>query len=132
VQGSWSCIMQFIDLLNESDLKRVKGVGFDVDARVCSLRSSGHYPILAGWDSLETLYLGFEGVKLESHCLIGFRELGRKDYSAFMRRYRKNPCWRSMQSWPEDVDAVEQLRAEVPTMYQGYWEKLELVSIVQL
>jgi hypothetical protein len=54
VQGSWSCIMQFIDLLNESDLKRVKGVGFDVDARVCSLRSSGHYPILAGWDSLET------------------------------------------------------------------------------
>jgi hypothetical protein len=44
-----------------------------------------------------------------------------------------------MQSWPEDVEAVEQLRAEVPTMYQGYWEKpdrflekLELVSIVQL
>jgi hypothetical protein len=33
--------MQFIDLLNESDLKRVKGVGFDVNARVCSLRSSG-------------------------------------------------------------------------------------------
>jgi hypothetical protein len=132
VQGSWSCIMQFIDLLNESDLKRVKGLGFDVNARVCSLRPSGHYPILAGWDSLETLYLGFVGVKLGSHCLIGFRELGRKDYSAFMRRYRKNPCWRSMQSWPEDVDAVEQLRAEVPTMYQGYWEKLELVSIVQL
>jgi hypothetical protein len=67
VQGSWSCIMQFIDLLNESDLKRVKGLGFDVNARVCSLRPSGHYPILAGWDSLETLYLGFVGVKLGSH-----------------------------------------------------------------
>jgi hypothetical protein len=76
--------MQFIDLLNESDLKRVKGLGFDVNARVCSLRSSGHYPILAGWDSLETLYLGFEGVKLGSHCLIGFRELGRKDYIALL------------------------------------------------
>jgi hypothetical protein len=139
VQGSWSCIMQFIDLLNESDLKRVKGLGFDVNARVCSLRPSGHYPILAGWDSLETLYLGFEGVKLESHCLIGFRELGRKDYSAFMRRYRKNPCWRSMRDWPEDVEAIRQLRADVPTMYQGYWERrdqflerLDLVSIVQL
>jgi hypothetical protein len=78
-------------------------------------------------------------MKLGSHCLIGFRELGRKDYSAFMRSYRKNPCWRSMQSWSEDVEAVEQLRTEVPTMYQGYWEhpdrfleKLELVSIVQL
>jgi hypothetical protein len=139
VQGSWSCIMQFIDLLNESDLKRVKRVGFDVNARACSLRSSGYYPILAGWDSLETLYLGFEGVKLESHCLIGFRELERKDYSDFMRRYRKNPSWRSMQAWPEAVEAIEQLRTRVPTMYQGYrekpdrfLEKLELVSIVQL
>jgi hypothetical protein len=139
VQGAWSCIMQFGDLVKESDLKRVKGVGFDVNARVYSLKSSGHYPILVGWDSLETLYLGFEGVKMGSHCLIGFRELERKDYSAFMQIYRKNHCWRSMQAWPEDVGAVEQLRTDVPTLYQGYWEKpgrflekLELVSIIHL
>jgi hypothetical protein len=44
-----------------------------------------------------------------------------------------------MRDWPEDVEAIRQLMADVPTMYQGYWERLDqflerlgLVSIVQL
>jgi hypothetical protein len=44
-----------------------------------------------------------------------------------------------MQAWPEDVEAIEQLRTDVSAMYQGHWEKpdwflekLELISIVEL
>ena len=95
VEGSWCSVSQFANLLNEGDLKRVKGVVFDVNARVCLLRRSEehcHYPILDGWDTLETLYPGFEGVRLVDGCLISFRELERKDYKAFMRCYGKHPC----------------------------------------
>jgi hypothetical protein len=143
VEGPCSCILQFPSQFSYDDLKRVKRVGFDVNARVCCLGVSGedcHSPTFKCWDALETLYFGFEGMGLGNDCQIGFRELEMKDYSALMRQYRKNPCWRDMKLWQDDVEAVEQLRADVPMTYHGEWrekpdrflEKLELVSIIQL
>ncbi|PMD26297.1 hypothetical protein NA56DRAFT_641785 [Hyaloscypha hepaticicola] len=144
VEGPSSCISSLSLEVNEDDLKRVKSVGFDVNARVCCLNVSGedcHSPDFQYWDALETLYLGLDEAGVGSGCQIGFRELEMKDYGAFMRCYRKNPCWRDMKLWPDDADAVEQLRSEVPWTYHGNWrgekpdhflKKVELVKIVRL
>jgi len=143
VEGAWCCLSQFRKLVNENDLKRVRNVGLDVNARVCSLEKSGNYSHLANfelWDALEILYLGYEDARLGSDCLIRFSALESKDYKYYMQRYKMNPCWRHMRSLPQDVDeAVEYLRNEVPVMYHGNWKKpdwflkkLELVSIKQL
>jgi hypothetical protein len=123
-------------------LQRSVELGAPLSPRLRTSREHCHYPVFAGWNALETLFLGFEEGRLGSDCLIGFRELERKDYGHFMRGYRKNPCWRNMQAWPEDVEdveAVEQLSTVVRTMYQGYGEKpdcflekLEIVSIAEL
>jgi hypothetical protein len=123
---------------------KVKNVGFDVNARVCCLTVSGedcHSPNFQYWDALETMYLGLEAGGLGSNYQIGFRGLEKKDYGPFMRCYRKNPCWRDMKLWPNDADAVEQLRSEVPWTYHGnlrrekpdqFLKKLELVNVVKL
>jgi hypothetical protein len=141
VDGAWSCVNQFWDLVNEDDLARVKRVGFDVNAKVCCLNSAEHYPIFGCWNALETLYIGYHGIKLGRKRLIDFCELEKKDYSAFMRAYRENPTWRSMEGWPDDVEAVEQLRTDVPRLYHGdlgeeeadrCLQKLELVCVVPL
>lgn len=144
VEGPSSCISSLSLEVDGDDLKRVKSVGFDVNARVCCLNVSGencHSPDFQIWDALETLYLGLEAEGLRSDYQIAFRELEKKDYGAFMRCYRKNPCWRDMKLWPDDSDAVVQLRSEVPWTYHGnlrrerpdqFLKKLELVIIVKL
>lgn len=142
VEGAWSFLSRFTNLVNANDLRRVRRVGLDVNARVCSLKTSEntcHHPNFANWDALEILYLGYEGVRLGSDCPIRFSKLDSKDYEAFMRRYRINPCWRNMHSLPHDVEAVECLRNEVPVTYHGFWEKpdgflekLELASVRHL
>jgi hypothetical protein len=69
VEGAWCCPSRFTNLVNEGDLKMVRRVGLDVNARVCSLRTSGekcHLADFAFWDVLEILYLGYEDVKLGS------------------------------------------------------------------
>jgi hypothetical protein len=143
VKGAWCCLSRFTTLVNGDDLKRVRRVGLDVNARVCSLKTSGERCHLANftfWDALEILYLGYEDVRLGSDCAISFGELESKDYKDFMRRYKINPCWGGkMQRLSEDDEAVEYLRNEVPIMYHGTWKKpdwflrkLELVSITHL
>lgn len=143
VEGAWCCLWQFARLVNEGDLQRVRRVGLDVNARVCSLKTSGdscHRANFAHWDALETLYLGYEDVRLGSDCPITFSQLESKDYEGFMQRYKMNPCWINK----EDVgvtEAVWCLRNEVPAAYHGIWRKpktdgflrkLELVSIKHL
>ena len=144
IEGPSSCVSSLSLEVNEDDLKKVKGVGFDVNARVCCLTVSGedcHSPDFQYWDALETMYLGLEAGGLGGNYQIGFRGLEKKDYGAFMRCYRKNPCWRDMKLWPDDADAVEQLRNEVPWAYHGnlrrekpdqFLKKLELVNVVKL
>ena len=148
VKGAWSCLSQFTNLVNEYDLKRVRRVGLDVNARVCSLKISGeacHLANFAYWDALEILCLGYEDVRLGSDCLITSSELESKDYEGFMQRYKINPCWARMPQLQEDVEAaddVQCLRNEVPIMYHGgtwnkpkpdgFLRKLELVSIKHL
>lgn len=141
VEGAWCCLSQFTSLVNEDDLKRVKRVGLDVNARVCSLKTSGercHLPCFASWDALEILYLGYEDARLGSDSPIRFSELESKDYEDFMQRYRLNPCWRLLED-VEAVEAVEHLRNEVPSMYHGvgkkpdcFLRKLELVIVTHL
>jgi hypothetical protein len=142
VEGAWCCLSRFTDLVNEGDLKRVRRVGLDVNARVCSLKTSGekcHLANFAFWDALEILYLGYEDVRLGSDCPISSSELEGKHYNDFMQRYKMNPCWSDIQWLPQDVEAVEYLRNEVPIMYHGMWKKpdwflrkLELLSIKHL
>jgi len=143
VGGAWCCLSRFTNLVNASDLKRVRRVGLDVNARVCSLKTSSkkcHLPDFAGWDTLEILYLGYEDVTLGSDCPISFGELESKDYEDFMQRYKMNPSWRNGERLPRGFKkAVEYLRNEVPVMYHGVrgtpacsLRKLELVSIKHL
>jgi hypothetical protein len=147
VKGAWSCLSRFTDLVNEYDLKRVRKVGLDVNARVCSLKISGyscHLANFANWDALEILCLGYEDVRLGSDCLITSSELESKDYEGFMERYKINPCWARMPQLQEDeaADTVQCLRNEVPIMYHGgswnrpkpdgFLGKVELVSIKHL
>ena len=145
VKGAWCSLSQFRNLVNKRDLQRVRKVGLDVNARVCSLKTSGetcHPANFAHWDALEVLYLGYEDVRLGSDCPITFSALESKDCEGFMQRYKTNPCWRGMQQLPQDVEAVEAvkyLRNEVPIMCHGIWgkpdcflRKLELVSIKHL
>lgn len=147
VQGAWCCLSQFRFLVNEGDLKRIRQVGLDVNARVCSLKTSSeicHYANFAAWDALETLYLGYEDVRLGSDCLITYSELDSEDYKGFMERYKINPCWTDMSQLPQGINAAEAvrcLRDEVPISYRGWWnkpkpddflKKLELVSIKHL
>jgi len=143
VAGAWSCISRLANLVNEGDLKRVKRVGLDVNARVCSLKTSGescHFPNFAYWDALETMYLGYEGARLGTDCPIRFGELESKDYENFIQKYKKNPCWRNGEWLAQGVEAaVEHLRNEVPQMYHGFWKKpdsflgkLALVSVKHL
>ena len=133
VDGAWCCLSQFANLVNKGDLKRVKRVGLDVNARVCS---DCHFANFASWDALEILYLGYEGVRLGSDCLISFNKLGSKDYEDFLRRYNMNPCWTltrsAIKSSLQDLDTIECLKSEVPTGYRMNLKKLELVSIEHL
>lgn len=147
VNGEWCCLLQFPSLVDEYDLKRVRKVGLDVNARACSLEISGeecHPASFAHWDALEILCLGYEDVRLGSDCLITSSELESKDYEGFMQRYKINPCWAEMDQLEEDVeaaDAVQYLRDEVPVICHGTWNKpkpdgflrkLKLVSIKHL
>lgn len=142
VEGAWCCLSQLTHLVNEGDLKKVRRVGLDVNTRVCSLKTSGrncHPANFDFWDGLEIMYLGYEDVRLGSDCPISSSKLESKDYEGFMQRYRMNPCWRNMQRWPQDIDAIEYLRNEGPVMYHGGgrkpdWllKKFELVSIKHL
>lgn len=134
VKGAWCCLSQFANLVNRGDLKKVKRVGLDVNARVCS---NYHLADFASWSGLEILYLGYEDARLGSDCQITFGELKSKDYEDFMRRYNMNPCWRLTWSTTkaslQHVETIEGLRKEVPTSsYRLNLKKLEPVSIEHL
>ncbi|PMD29273.1 hypothetical protein L207DRAFT_574395 [Hyaloscypha variabilis F] len=133
VEGAWCCLSQFANLVNKGDLKRVKRLGLDVNARVCS---DCHFANFTSWDTLEILYLGYEDVRLGSDCPISFSELESKDYEDFLRRYNMNPCWTltrsASKSSLQDLDTIECLKSEAPTGYRMNLKKLELVSIEHL
>jgi len=143
VKGAWSCLSRFTSLVNEADLKRVRGVGLDVNARPCE-GDVGHGADFANWDALEILYFGYEDVRLGSDCPITSSRLESNDYEGFMQRFKMNACWRNMLGSPQEleaVEAVELLRNEVPSTCHGMWrkpkpdcflKKLELVSIKHL
>jgi hypothetical protein len=130
VEGAWYCLSQFANLVNEGDLKRVKRVGLDVNARVCS---NCHLANFASWDGLEILYLVYEDVRLGSDCPISFSELESKDYEDFMRRYNMNPCWRltwsTIKSSLQDVETIKGLKNG---SYRMNLKKVEPVSIEHL
>lgn len=149
VKGQASCFEELRRVVKQSDVKKVRRVGMDVNARACSLRTSGetcHSPSFAYWDALEILYIGYEDEgRLGADCPIRFDELERKDYKDFMNKYKRNPCWEVVRQ--DGEEAVEHLRNEVPYGYHGrplecfpgYWdypegflEKLEVVRIKHL
>lgn len=138
VEGVWCCLSQLRSLVNEGDLKRVTKVGFDVDTRNCSLKTSGencHGAYLPSWDAIEIMYLGYEDVTLGSDCLISSSKLESEDYKDLMQRCKMNPCW----DWlPEDLER-EHLKNKVPIRHRGWWKrpdgflrKLQLVRIKHL
>jgi hypothetical protein len=133
VEGAWCCLSQFANLVNKDDLKRVKRVGLDVNARVCS---DSHFAKFTSWDALEILYLGYEDTRLGSDCPISFSELESKDYEDFLRRYNMNPCWTliksAIKSSLQDLETIECLKSEVPTGHLMNFKKVELVSIEHL
>jgi hypothetical protein len=132
VEGAWCCLSHFANLVNKGDLQRVKRVGLDVNARICS---DWHLPKFASWDALEILYLGYEDMRLGSNCPITFSELESKDYGDFMQRFNMNPCWTLTGSTIkslQEVETIECLKSEVPNGYHRNLKKLELVSIKHL
>jgi hypothetical protein len=109
VDGACCCIFYLSKLIE--DLRKVKAVGFDLNAKICSSRSSSnHKPNFALWTGLTALYLGLEEPRLNPESQIGFRELQSKDYSAFMREYRRSPCWVRVPGRLEDAAAVEYIK----------------------
>jgi hypothetical protein len=87
------------------------------------------------------LYLGLEKPRLNPDGQIGFHELQSKDYSAFMREYRRTPCWMKVSEDLEDAGAVEYVKTEKIRRYclhgsipepEGFCVKLRLVHVVEL
>jgi len=91
VDGPWCCTIRFSSLLNLEDLKKVRSIGFDINARTCTTRQEwgeGHSPYIYDWsDSIETFYLGIESPKLGERSQIGVRELEEVDHGEFTRVY---------------------------------------------
>jgi len=140
VDGPWSCISQFHSLINKEDLQKVKAVGFDLNAKICSSRSySSHTPNFFGWSGLEVLYLGLEKPQLHPNSRIELHELQIKDYSTFMQQYNHNPCWIRVSGLQEDAAAVRYIKAETIGQYLGWGPgpdefcgRLVLVNVLEL
>ena len=128
-KGPWSCVTHLRNMINDEDIQRVKKIGFDVSARSCCLNMSAdnsHYFNLMHWDSLETLFIGYEEGKLGFDCPIMFEELPSDLHTEFMVKYRSNPGL--VQHGVASLDssaAIRHLTQEVPIAYQGQWSKPE-------
>jgi hypothetical protein len=95
VAGPWSCFNQLSSLLNPEDVHKVKAIGFDLRARICSYGTvQNHFPLLEHWIGLKTMYLGMpssEGGDPTSE--IELRPLNTRpsssDYKYFLEEYNR-------------------------------------------
>jgi hypothetical protein len=111
------------------DIKRVRRVGLDVNARVCSPKPSATHSVgFQGWDALEIQYMGYEGygngegdeAMLGSDCPITFTEVDEEDYVDFVRRYQESRCWRDARWVPLEGAVAGYLKREHPSTYYGF------------
>ncbi|KFY38780.1 hypothetical protein V495_06383 [Pseudogymnoascus sp. VKM F-4514 (FW-929)] len=127
-EGRWSCLLELVRQVGE-DIKKVRWVGCDVNARVCSPKSSATHSVgFEGWDALEIQYMGYEGdgngeedeAMLGSDCPITFTEVDEEDCVDFVRRYEESQCWRDARWVPLEGAVAEYLKREHPSTYYGF------------